>query len=78
MEEIFDERTAFQAVAGTYPGLRELYRALGRLRWDNLHLLPVGYGVEELYELGRRRKWIVEGANGSFRIEVPTLAVSTL
>lgn len=73
MEGTFDERAAFQAVAGTYPDLRGLYRAIGRLRWDNLHLLPVGYGVEELYELGRRRKWIAEGADGSFRIEVPTL-----
>lgn len=73
MEETFDERTAFQTIAGTYPGLRELYRSLGRLRWDNLHLLPIGYGVEELMELGRRRKWIVENEDGSFTIEVSDL-----
>jgi hypothetical protein len=71
MEETFNERTAFQTITGTYPDLRELYGALGRLRWDNLHLLPVGYGVGELYELGRRRKWIVDNEDGSFKIEVP-------
>lgn len=69
-EEEFNPAEAFADHVGTYPDLRELLRALGRLRWDNLHLLPVTFNTEELMELGQDRGWIIENEDGSFTIKV--------
>lgn len=69
-QEEFDPKAAFTAHQGTYPDLRELLRALGKLRWDNLHLLPVSYGTADLMELGRRLGYLTENEDGTFTIKV--------
>lgn len=66
----FDPKTAFSTHQGTFPDLRELLRALGHIRWDNLHLLPVSYEVGDLMELGRRLGYLMENEDGTFTIKV--------
>lgn len=66
----FNPKEAFSDHEGTYPDLRELLRALGKLRWDNLHLLPSSYGTPDLMELGRRLKYLTENEDGTFTIKV--------
>jgi hypothetical protein len=70
-DTVFDPREAFSPLNGTsYPDLRELLRALGRLRWDYLAELPTSFGVSELMELARARNWLVEKPRGGFSIRL--------
>jgi hypothetical protein len=70
-DTVFDPREAFSPLDGTsYPDLRELLRALGKLRWDYLAELPTSFGVSELMELARARNWLFEKPRGGFSIRL--------
>ncbi len=68
---MFDPYKAFEPLHGkAFDDLRGLYRALGQVRWDHLTELPVSYGVRELMDLARDRKWLTEDAQGTLRIQL--------
>ena len=67
---MFDPYKAFSPLHGKdFDNLRDLFRALGQVRWDHLTELPVSYGVRELMDLARDRNWLTE-KNGVLRIQL--------
>ncbi len=68
---MFDPYTAFSPLHGkAFDNLRDLFRALGQVRWDHLAELPVNYGVRELMDLARERHWLTEDEEGRLHIEL--------
>ena len=68
---MFDPYKALVPLHGkTYDNLRDLFRALGQVRWDHLTELPISYGVRELMDLARERNWLTEDEHGTLHIQL--------
>jgi hypothetical protein len=68
---VFDPYKALMPLHGTtYENLRDLFRALGQVRWDHLTELPISYGVRELMDLARERNWLTEDEHGALHIQL--------